>query len=102
MSLCVSMSDLYEVSSCLHVDMDMESPCLHVDMDMECLHVSVCLHVFMWIDTQSVSMSPCGYGHGVSPCGYRHRVYYELHGNFHVDMDSHMDISMVLDRYYKV
>ena len=41
-----------------------------------------------------VSMSPCGYGHGVSPCGYRHRVYYELHGDFHVDMDSHMEISM--------
>ena len=63
-SLCVSMSDLYEVSPCLHVDMDNGvSPCLYVDMDMECLHVSVCLHVFMWIETQSVSMSPCGYEH---------------------------------------
>ena len=64
----------------------------HVDTDMECLHVS------MGIQTQSVPMSPCvspcGYGHRVSPCGYRHGVYYELHGDFHVDMDSHMEISM--------
>ena len=82
MSPCVSMSDLCEVSLCLHVDMDME-----------------CLHVSMWIWTWSVSMSLCV---SMSPCGYGHRVYYELHGDFHVDMDSHMEISMVLDRYYEV
>ena len=39
------------------------SPCFHVDTDTECLHVC------MWIETQSVSMSPC-----VFPC-------------LHVDMD---------------
>ena len=85
----VSMSSCgygHEVSPCSCV-----SPCLHVDRDTECLHVSMC-----------VSMSPCRYGYGVSPCGYRHRVYYELHGDFHVDMDSHMEISMVMDRYCKV
>ena len=42
----------------------------------------VCLHVPIWIWTQNVSMSPCGYGHRVylvtwrSPCGYGHRVYF--------------------------
>ena len=35
------------------------SPHLHVVTDMECLHVY--LHVSIWIWTQSVSMSPCGY-----------------------------------------
>ena len=43
-------------------------------------------------------MSPCRYvtwSVSISPCGYRHRVYYETHGDFHVDMDSHMEISMV-------
>ena len=34
-SPCVSMSDLYEVS-----------PCLHVDMDMECLHVCIHIEIF--------------------------------------------------------
>ena len=106
----VSMSSCgygHGVSPCLYVDVDMEclhvfmwiwtwsvsmfpcgyrhrmSPCLHVDTVTECLHVSM-----------HVSMSPCGYGDGVSPCGYRHRVYYELPGDFHVDMNSHMEISM--------
>ena len=44
-------------------------------------------------------MSPCRYvtwSVSISPCGYRHRVYYETHGDFHVDMDSHMEISMVM------
>ena len=40
------------------------SSCFPVDMDTECFHVS------MWISTWSVSMSLCGYGHGVSPCVY--------------------------------
>ena len=60
------------------------SPCFHVDTDTECLHV------YMWIETQSVSMSPC-----VFPC---------LHVDMdmeclHVDTDtegimSYMEISM--------
>ena len=35
------------------------SQCLHVDTDMECLHISMCVSMFI-----------CGYVHGVSPCLY--------------------------------
>ena len=83
----VSMSSCgygHGVSPCFHVDTDRVSPCLHVDRDTECLHVSMCvsmspcgyghgvspcphvdmdmkcLHVSMWIQTQSVSVSACG------------------------------------------
>ena len=62
----------------------------HVDMVMECLHVSMwilsyhshgyVLHVFMWIWTWSVSMSPCEYGPcGVSPCLHVDMVMECLH-----------------------
>ena len=55
MANSVSMSPYrYGVSLCLHVDMDME--CLHVSMYVECLHIGY------W--TKSVSMFPCGFGHG--------------------------------------
>ena len=39
----------------------------------------------MWIQTWSVSMSQCGYGHGMSPCLHVNTDTVSPH--FHVDMD---------------
>ena len=67
---------VWSVSTCLCVSLCV-STCLcvapHVSMCLSVSpHVSVCLHVwFVW----SVSVSPCGYGHGVSPCLYHIDIF---------------------------